>query len=208
MAITRKFLEAMGIEESKADEIVKAYRETVDEIKGERDALKEKAEKYDSAKKELTDTKKELTTLRKSIDNADNPYKEELEKVKEEKANLQKEYDTYKADITSKELHIKKKDAVKKLLKESGISTKHLDLILKATKVDDYELDDNGAIKDADSVKDNFKKEYSGYIATEKETGANTATPPSNTGNGDNKVSRGTEIARKYRENLYGKGKE
>ena len=51
MALSRKFLAAMGIEADKIDEIITAHVETVDGLKKERDDLKEKADKYDAEKK-------------------------------------------------------------------------------------------------------------------------------------------------------------
>ena len=44
MALTRKFLSALGIEEDKVDEIIKAHTETVDALKEQRDELKADAE--------------------------------------------------------------------------------------------------------------------------------------------------------------------
>ena len=43
MALTRKFLKAMGIEDEKAEEIISAHVETVNGLKGERDALEHTA---------------------------------------------------------------------------------------------------------------------------------------------------------------------
>ena len=47
MALTRKFLEALGIEQAKIDEIISAHTEVTDALKADRDSYKEKAEKYD-----------------------------------------------------------------------------------------------------------------------------------------------------------------
>ena len=44
MAITHKFLKALGIEEDKAEEILTAHLETVNAIKAERDELKSNKE--------------------------------------------------------------------------------------------------------------------------------------------------------------------
>ena len=57
MALTRKMLKAMGIEEEKIDQIIEAHTESVDALKTERNGLKEKADKYDTVKKELDDIK-------------------------------------------------------------------------------------------------------------------------------------------------------
>ena len=46
MALTRKFLSALGIEADKIDEIINAHSETVDALKEERDNFKSNAEKY------------------------------------------------------------------------------------------------------------------------------------------------------------------
>ena len=48
MALTRKFLTALGIEADKVDEIINAHAETVDALKAERDTYKDKAEKFDA----------------------------------------------------------------------------------------------------------------------------------------------------------------
>ena len=45
MALTRKFLKALGIEDEKVDEIISAHTETVDALKAERDGYKADAEK-------------------------------------------------------------------------------------------------------------------------------------------------------------------
>ena len=43
MALTRKMLKAMGIEDEKIDQIIEAHTETVDALKVERDQYKEDA---------------------------------------------------------------------------------------------------------------------------------------------------------------------
>ena len=45
MALTRKFLRALGIEDDKVEEIIGAHLETVNPLKDERDNLKEQADK-------------------------------------------------------------------------------------------------------------------------------------------------------------------
>ena len=51
MALTRKFLKAMGIEDEKAEEIISAHVETVNGLKGERDDLRERLEAVEQAPK-------------------------------------------------------------------------------------------------------------------------------------------------------------
>ena len=57
MALTRKFLSALGIEADKVDEIISAHTETVEALKNERDTFKADAEKLTGVQKELDDLK-------------------------------------------------------------------------------------------------------------------------------------------------------
>ena len=53
MALTRKMLKAMGIEDEKIDQIIEEHAESVNALKAQRDELKEAAGKADGYKKEL-----------------------------------------------------------------------------------------------------------------------------------------------------------
>ena len=59
MALTRKMLKAMGIEEEKIEQIIDAHAETVDALKQERDTYKEDSSKLADVQKELDDLKKD-----------------------------------------------------------------------------------------------------------------------------------------------------
>ena len=59
MALTRKFLSALGIEQDKIDEIITAHTETVDALKEQRDEYKEQAESVPNLTKELEDLKEQ-----------------------------------------------------------------------------------------------------------------------------------------------------
>lgn len=187
MALTRKFLTALGIDAEKVDEIIAAHSETVNALKTERDGYKEEAEK-------LTD---ELDTL-KANQNNDNGFEEKYNKVK-------KEFDDYKKDVTAKELLAKKKDIYKAALKKAGISDKHLDRIMKASvdMIDGLEVDDKGELKDSDALDKSVKDEWSDFITTESEKGAETHNPPKNEGDGGS-ANRVKAIADKYYKTIYG----
>lgn len=166
MALTRKFLSALGIEADKIDEIITAHSETVDGLKDDLGKYKTKAEGYDEVKKELDEIKK--TT-----------GKEDSYKVKYE--TLKQEFDDYKKDITNKETLAKKSDAYRKLLSEVGINGKLLDKVLAVTKLDEIELDGEN-IKDADKVTDSIKEEWGDFIVKTKQEGETPKTPPKGTG--------------------------
>lgn len=197
MALTRKFLSALGIEAEKIDEIIEAHTDTVN-------ALKEERDKYKSDAEALPGVQKELDELKEAAEkNPDGAYKEQYDKLK-------KEYDDFKADIDAKEVKAKKQEAYKALLAEMGVSDKRHASIVKVTSLDDFELDKDGKFKKADEIKESIKSEWADFIQTKETKGAETATPPAGDNGGSRTPSRARELAEKYRKNLYGapKGEE
>ena len=169
MALTRKMLKAMGIEDEKIDEIVDAHAETVDALKKERNKYKEEADK-------LTDVQKKYDDLKKVVDSQEeDPYKAKYDK--EHKA-----FEEYKASVESERTKANKTNAYRELLKKAGVSDKRIDSVLKVTAIDEIELDDDGKIKDADKVVENIKSEWSEFIVTESQRGAGTENPPRKVG--------------------------
>lgn len=167
MALTRKFLSAMGIEDDKVDEIITAHTDTVNALKEQRDKYKEDAEK-------LPTIQKKLDELQAQGDKED-PYKEKYEK-------LQVEFDTFKEGVENEKIKAKKNKAYRELIKKAGVSEKRIDAIMKVTNIDNVELDEKGEIKDADKIIESIKKEWSDFIVTETQKGADTTTPPASTG--------------------------
>ena len=167
MALTRKFLSALGIEEAKIDEIISAHADTVNALKEQRDGYKADADKLPAVQKALDDLK--------ASQSGEDPYKAKYEK----KA---KEFDDYKKGVEAKELKRSKSTAYKQVLKELNAS--HVDSILKASQseLEKIELDENGKIKDVDKLKESIKKEWADFLVTEGQQGANTATPPATEG--------------------------
>ena len=195
MALTRKFLTAMGIEAEKIEEIIEAHTETVDALKKERDEAKAEATSYKSDAEKLPAVQKELDDLKTA--NADNPYKERYEKE-------HNEFEAYKADVTAKETKAKKVSAYRKLLKEAGIDEKRIDSIIKVSAVDAVELDDEGAIKDSDKLSETIKTEWADFIVEEGTKGADTKTPPAGNGGSEGQLSRAAKVAQRHYESMYG----
>ena len=90
MAITRKMLKAMGIEEEKIEQIIEAHTETVE-------GLKEKAEENAEAVKNLAKVQKELDDAKKDIE----AMKKDSFKVKYDA--IKEEFEEYKNGIEKKE---------------------------------------------------------------------------------------------------------
>ena len=167
MALTRKFLEALGIEQAKIDEIISAHTEVTDSLKADRDSYKEKAEKYDETKTELDKAKSELDKVNKD------EYKTKYE-------SLEAEFNKYKTDIAEKEVKGKKEEAYKKMLKEIGVNEKSIDAILKVKDLSSLKLDDKGNIVDVDTLKESEKKDWEGFIIKSEVGGQDPSTPPDN----------------------------
>lgn len=194
MALTRKFLSALGIEADKIEEIIEAHTETVEALKKERETAKETAEQYKQDAEKLPTVQKELDEIKAA--NAGNPYKEKYEKE-------HKDFEDYKAEVLAKETKAKKVSAYKQLLKDAGVSERRIDAIVKVSAVDDVELDEEGHIKDSDKLKEAVTKEWSDFIQTEEKRGAEVGTPPAGSGGGK-PLSRAAQVAQKHYEAVYG----
>jgi predicted RNase H-like nuclease (RuvC/YqgF family) len=181
MALTRKMLKAMSIEDEQIDQIIEAHTESTDALKAERDKYKGEAEKIPELQKQIDSLKKdaelfedEKAELQKKID--------ENESYKEKYEDEHNAFEDYKKGVDTQREEAKKADAYKELLKKAGVSDKRIDAILKVTSTADFELDDKGAIKDADKIVENIKSEWSEFIVTESKKGVDTENPPQNTG--------------------------
>lgn len=192
MALSRSFLSAMGIDEDKINEIIKAHTESITGLQSEIDKYKSDAEKLPAVQKELEKLKDEQ--------GKDSPYKEKYESEK-------KAFEDYKKDQLAKETKAKKSEAYKGLLKEAGISEKHLDQLLKASgsDIDTIEFDDKGNVKDAKDKVESLKKEWSDFVVVKGKEGAGTANPPENNGGAnDNSSTYAAKREQAYFERLYG----
>lgn len=170
MALTRKFLKALEIEEEKIDEIITAHSETVD-------ALKEQRDQYEEDAKKLSDVQKELDKAKEAAKNNDgDEWKAKYDKMK-------KDFDDYKADIQNKETQAAKESALRELAKdflsESGVAK-----VIKYADWDSYELDEKGKLVDAKKHIKEIKEEWADYVLKEDTKGADTKTPPTGAGGG------------------------
>lgn len=167
--LTRKMLSAMGIEGEKIDEIINAHAETVN-------GLKEEIDKYKADSVRLKSVEDELETLKKSGEKS--PYKVKYEALVEERDALQKQFDDYKNSVAVKETLRKKKSAYRDLLKDTGVSEKRIDAVLRVSDFESLELGDDGKFTNAAKLAEDIRAEWGDFIATEKEEGAKVPNPP------------------------------
>lgn len=162
MSLTRKMLSAMGIEADKIDQIIEAHAETVNGLKTEIETQKEKADK-------LPDIQKELDDLKKSYEGKDYD-------------KLKKEYDDYKAEVQKRETQAAKEKAYREALKDANLTDKGIEKAIKYADWSGIELEDDGKLKDAKTHIKAVREEWAEYITRTEKRGADTSTPPSNTG--------------------------
>lgn len=191
MALTRKFLKALGIEDEKIDQIIEAHTDTVDGLK----QYKEDAEKLPEIQSQLDEAKKKLKKF--EDDGFEKKYND-----------LQTEFNNYKDTEEKAKTAEKKKSAYREILKKAGISEKRFDAILRITDLDKIELDDKGEIKDSKTVEDSVKKEWQEFVVKSGVKGAETATPPGGNGTEGHTPSRAAMVAKRYYANVYGEPKK
>ena len=168
MALTRRFLKALGIEDEKVDQIIEAHSETVDALKEERDGYKADAEKLPEVQGQLEAAKKKLPK-----DGEETVPKADYDKLKAG-------FEQYKNDISAKETHAAKEKAFREILKEAGVSEKRIDAIVRVSDIDSVELADDGKAKEAAKLTEKVKEDWSDFIETVMTKGVKTPTPPQN----------------------------
>lgn len=166
MALTRKMLKALGIEDDKIEQIIDAHTETVD-------GLKEKLTAAEAGAAKLADVQKELDGLKAGGD-----FKAKYEKE-------HKDFEDFKAGITAKETRAAKEKAVRTYLESKNITGGNLDIAIRGmnAEIDAAELDGE-KIKDTKALDELIGGTYKGLVVTSKPTGPKTSTPPANGGGG------------------------
>lgn len=160
MALTRKLLRSMGIEDEKIDQIIDAHAETVNALKDERDGLKDAADRLKKAEAELEGLKAE----------PEDGFKEKYEKE-------HADFEAFKADTAKAAAEREKKSLYRKLLTDAGVDPKRMDAVMRVADLSDIVVED-GAVKDADKVTEKVKGEWSDFIPSTSTKAAKVDTPP------------------------------
>ena len=163
MALTRKFLRALGIEDDKVEEIIGAHLETVNPLKDERDNLKEQADKAAELQKQVD----ALTKQGSSTEDLAKKYEDE-----------HKAFEAYKADVEAGKAEAAKKSAYRKLLESSGIDPKRIDAVMRVSDVSAIEIGEDGNIVDADKLTEQIKTDWSDFVISTGTVGQRVDTPP------------------------------
>lgn len=168
MALSRKMLKAMGIEDEKIDQIIDAHTETVDALKQERDGYRADAEKLPNVQKQLDDMKRE-----QDESDGKNPWKVKYDAIKEE-------YGNYKTGVEAEKTKAVKEKAFREFLKGIGVAEKRLDAVVRVSEIDKLEVED-GKVKDEDGkLAAQLKEEWADFIVTGKDKPETPENPPKN----------------------------
>ncbi len=116
MALTRKFLKAMGIDEEKVEQIVEAHSETVNGLKDQLAGLRADAEK-------LPDVQKELDALKAA---GDGGFEEKYQA--EHRA-----FEEYKSQVSAKERKTAQEAAARGYFQSKNITGKALEIAMRGS---------------------------------------------------------------------------
>lgn len=164
MALTRKMLKAMGIEDEKIDQIIEEHTESTDALKQQRDEYKAKAEA-----KATTST---------------DPKPKDPEPSDEYKAKYdaeKKAFEDYKAGIEAEKAEAEKRAKYRELIEKAGVDAKRIDAVLKISDLSGVTVKD-GAIEGADKLVEGIKADFADFIPVITTEGASVANPPAGDG--------------------------
>ena len=168
MALTRKWLKEMGIEDGELiDKIIDNHAETVNALKGQINQYKADAERLENVQRELDELKAQ----------GDGGYKDKYEK--EHAA-----FEDYKSQTAQKELRATAERLFRAELTGVGITGKRADAIIRATDLNAIKVKD-GALEDAKAVQDGIRGDWAEFIPQTETKGAQVDNPPANDGQKD-----------------------
>lgn len=166
MALTRKYLKSIGLNEDQIEGVIEEHTSVTNDLKETIKTLQADADKLPIVQKELDDLKAA----------GDGGYKEkyeaEVKAHKEYRQQIESEKETARTDAD-----------VLALCKEAGIAReKALHLIVKDFDRSKIERDKDGKITNRDALIKAVKTDYADFVATPGNQGTPPATPPSGSG--------------------------
>ena len=169
MALTRRFLNALGIEAEKVDQIIEGHSEAVEALKAQRDeakaeaeALRTEAEKVPGLEKQV----EELSNAPKEGDEWKAKYDEEHES-----------FEAFKAQVEADRVLAEKAGAYRSLLRDAGVEERFIDDIMGVTDLSGIAFED-GKLADAEGVKKVVSEKYATFIPQKRTDGAKVDDPP------------------------------
>lgn len=177
MAFKRNDLVGLGIEPDKIQILIDWHMETVNALQAKIDESKGNSDKLAKATAELEQAKKDLKAANDKVTAYEkDDYKGKYESEKAAREKLE-------SDIANKETNAKKDNALKALLKDKKYSDEAAKLIVrKGGYTDKIELDENGGVKNANSILGDVQNDFSMFTPKISNQVVNPAAPPANSG--------------------------
>ena len=164
MALTRKSLKAMGLNDEQIDSVVEMHAETVDGLKEQLKTAEEKANQFDSVKKELDELKA------KPSDDYEAKYKDE-----------HKAFEDYKKSVEEEKKSVARDEAAKAYFESKNITGTNAEIAMRGAKEEiDALIVEDGKIKDTAALDALIGGTFAGLVVKKSASGVNTATPPAN----------------------------
>lgn len=186
MAMTHKFLKALGIEDDKAEEIIAEHVATVNAIKAERDELKTKADTVDTLTAQRDKLQADLQAAQAANSDAQ---------------KVQADFDAYKAQVEAEKTNTSKRKAIRAALEKAGANPAALDLLVGTLKLDEVEMDGEN-LKDESKAIEPVKTGYAKLFGTPEVHGTDKLNPIK--GSSTHGSGRAAQIAAKYYADMYG----
>lgn len=196
MALTRKMLEGMNLEEKQIDSIIEAHMDTVNGIKADRDKFKELAAEVPDLKRQIEDSK--------AASASNGEWKDKYDKLSSEFDAYKTQIADEKADAEKAKADAEKAKAYQAMLINVGIDPRRVDRIMKISDLSDVVLED-GKIKDIEKLEQAAKDEWSDFIVQKKTVGSEPATPPDTTHGNEGADPSIRKMLQERHDRLYGK---
>lgn len=160
MALTRKLLKSLGLEEAQIETIIDAHTETVDGLKESLKTAQTEAAKVEGLTQQLNEANDKLSKAGDA-------------------AKVQKAFDDYKATIEAEKKTAKTAADVDALLKEAGINRDSF----RATIAKSYDASkityaEDGSISNRAELVQGIKTDFADFLSTATTTGTPPITPP------------------------------
>jgi hypothetical protein len=168
MALSRSFLEGLGLEEKQVVAIIEGNADSLKGVKADRDkAIAERDKALEEAKK-VADLQKQLEELQANNGSDWQAKAQEAQKALED----------YKAEVAKKEAEASKAQAYREMLTKAGIDPKRIGSIMRVTDLSKVSMED-GKLKDVEKLEEGAKKEWADFVLKQHQQKADPATPPS-----------------------------
>lgn len=185
MALTRKMLKAMGLEESVIDSIIDAHSETVEALKKQRDDAQAEAGKVEDLTRQLNEANTKLSTAGDA-------------------AKVQADFDAFRQQVENEKQEAKVTEEVTAICKEAGIARESfLRLVSKDFDRSQIQRDKAGAITNRADLVAAVKTNYADYCATTTTEGTPAATPPAGASGGSGGTMTRADIYKKDANGRY-----